>query len=59
MICPKCKDYKSSGKFCERCGTPLIDHRCGFCNNRLTSRQKFCEECGAKTAVGKEEKKDG
>jgi len=44
MKCPKCGS-ESSGKFCEKCGSPLNAKRfCSNCGAELSGN--FCPECG-------------
>lgn len=45
--CPKCKITKlPSDKFCEECGTELINQSECECGNPIYAHYKFCTQCG-------------
>ena len=47
MHCPKCDcDNREGAKFCNDCGTPLLD-RCAVCGALNPPDARFCDECGA------------
>lgn len=47
MICPSCGEKTPKGKFCMKCGTPLVN-KCPNCGAEVPSGGKFCLECGTK-----------
>jgi protein phosphatase len=51
LICPQC-DYENpkNNKFCERCGTSLIQKACHECGESVPYTEENCPHCGAFTA---------
>lgn len=50
--CPKCSaPNPANGKFCKKCGAPLIQPSkkfCPKCGDPVTAGEKFCNKCGTK-----------
>jgi len=44
--CPACDGDTGGGKFCQHCGTPLVDRACGRCGTTMAPQASFCTECG-------------
>ena len=48
--CPKDRCgyvYVDETKFCNRCGTKLVDtEKCEYCETELMPNWGFCEQCG-------------
>lgn len=47
IICPSCGEKTPKGKFCMKCGTPLVN-KCPSCGSEVPQGGKFCLECGTK-----------
>lgn len=54
IICPKChKELKEGTKFCDNCGTKIIETAfCPNCGKPTSSEFAFCQNCGASLAGG-------
>ena len=48
LICPHCKfENPDANKFCQRCGTSLIDRVCPNCATHVPVNAQFCQNCNA------------
>lgn len=45
ILCPSCGEKTPKGKFCMKCGTPLVN-KCPNCGADVPLGGKFCLECG-------------
>lgn len=50
-VCPHCRTYTPSARFCSACGVAMGPLRlCEACGFRHGPKAKFCESCGAKAS---------
>jgi len=48
LICPHCKfENPDANKFCQNCGTSLIDKVCPNCATHVSVNAQFCQNCNA------------
>lgn len=53
LVCPECQfENPVAHKFCQRCGTSLIEKECHECGATVSFQAENCPECGAFVASG-------
>ncbi|MBP0017364.1 MAG: serine/threonine phosphatase [Cyanobacteria bacterium SBLK] len=53
LVCPECQfENPVAHKFCQRCGTSLIEKECHACGATVSFQEENCPECGAFVASG-------
>jgi len=55
IVCPTCGERTPKGRFCVKCGSPLVAV-CPNCNAEVDPDSKFCPECGHQLLGEKDEK---
>ncbi|MGK7924967.1 MAG: serine/threonine phosphatase [Spirulina sp.] len=51
LVCPECQfENPIAHKFCQRCGTSLIEKECPECGATVSFQEETCSECGAYVA---------
>lgn len=52
LVCPQCQfENPNNNKFCQRCGTSLVDRPCQKCGTSVSFSAETCHNCGAFTGT--------
>jgi protein phosphatase len=52
LVCPDCQfENPETHKFCQRCGTSLVEKVCQVCDTLVSFSSEYCLQCGAVTGT--------
>ncbi|MFM7424982.1 MAG: serine/threonine phosphatase [Elainella sp.] len=52
FVCPHCQfDNPETHKFCQRCGTSLVEKECPVCGTLVAFSSEYCQQCHAMTGT--------
>lgn len=52
LVCPDCQfENPETHKFCQRCGTSLVEKECQVCGTVVSFSSEYCLQCGAVTGT--------